>query len=380
MTHEFAPFRGGVATYVEQCVHAARRLGYDARVVTVDYRGRRELPPPEQDMPVLRLPASGRLSPAGILALARGFFGLRKTFADAPVVPISVGAHLALVLLAASGAGSPRRVLNFFHGSDILRLIRRPWPAWAAFPFYRRHPHFAVASSYVRTLLAGSGLAPHPETALLAPCACAPTLLQRATDMALANAPVKNDGRLRVLTVARIHPRKGQLELARALANLPENLRRRLIYQLVGEGDDAYLRSVQTYCQGAGVACEHLGAVADDELPAIYRACTLFAMTSRSLPQSVEGFGIAYLEAAAFSRPVIAFRSGGTAEAVRDGETGLLVAENDLPALTAALTTLLSNEALRARLGAAGQAFARTFSWEKSARVLCDAALALTAS
>jgi glycosyltransferase involved in cell wall biosynthesis len=68
-----------------------------------------------------------------------------------------------------------------------------------------------------------------------------------------------------------------------------------------------------------------------------------------------EAFGIAALEAMAVGRPVVAARSGGLADIVVDGETGCLVPPGDAGELRAALRRLLADEALRARMGAAGR-------------------------
>jgi glycosyltransferase involved in cell wall biosynthesis len=73
------------------------------------------------------------------------------------------------------------------------------------------------------------------------------------------------------------------------------------------------------------------------------------------LPSLHEGLGIAALEAMAATRPVVASRTGGLAEAVADGETGLLVPPGDPDALAAALARLAADPALRRRLGEAGR-------------------------
>ncbi len=80
-------------------------------------------------------------------------------------------------------------------------------------------------------------------------------------------------------------------------------------------------------------------------------ACDVFVMPSRR-----EGLGVAALEAMAAGRPVVASRVGGLATAVLDARTGLLVPPEDPAALAEALSTLLGDGALRARLGAAGPA------------------------
>ena len=75
-----------------------------------------------------------------------------------------------------------------------------------------------------------------------------------------------------------------------------------------------------------------------------------------------EPFGIVALEASAAGKPVIASDIGGLRDIVVDGETGLLVAPDDRPALVAAMRRLISDEVLRERLGAAAAERAATFS------------------
>jgi glycosyltransferase involved in cell wall biosynthesis len=72
-------------------------------------------------------------------------------------------------------------------------------------------------------------------------------------------------------------------------------------------------------------------------------------------PSRREGYGVVAREAMAHARPVVASAVGGLAEAVVDGETGLLVAAGDVTGLRAALERLLGNTELRARLGAGGR-------------------------
>lgn len=73
-------------------------------------------------------------------------------------------------------------------------------------------------------------------------------------------------------------------------------------------------------------------------------------------PALAEGLGLALLEAQAAGVPVVGFRSGGVAEAVADGETGILVPTGDTVALGAAVVALLDDPGRRQSLGAAGRA------------------------
>ena len=380
-THEFAPFRGGVATYVQEIARGASDAGLSVEVWTADFRGREglggpaDVDTPESSLPfpVVRLPSNGRLTPGGLLMLAWGFYRRRGEWQGRPVILLSVGTQMAFFLLAALGAVSADGVTCFFHGSEVLRFRRNPFWRVLARRFYARAGGFAVNSFHVEHLLRGSGLLPTGAKIVVAPCACPAVFAE--TDAPQSAVLRDNEGNpWRVLTVARLHPRKGQAEVARALAMLPDAQRARVVYQMVGVGEESYRREIEAACRAGGIRCEWLGALDDRVLARVYAGATVYAQASRTLPQSVEGFGITFLEASFHGCPVAAFRSGGVDEAVRDCETGLLVPEGDVPALAAAVERLLGDDALRARLGTAGRRFARGFSWKESARTLCGAA------
>jgi phosphatidylinositol alpha-1,6-mannosyltransferase len=178
------------------------------------------------------------------------------------------------------------------------------------------------------------------------------------------------DAMLRILTVGRLHPRKGQLEVALALGQMPAELQSRVVYQMAGAGSEAYRRKVEAACAKNGIRAEFLDDTEDSALPSLYARCAIYAQASHREGNSVEGFGISLLEAQFHGCPVVSCRTGGVPEAVRDGETGLLVPENDQPALTDALARLIAEPDFRRTLGDAGRAFAREFSWEESARTL----------
>jgi glycosyltransferase involved in cell wall biosynthesis len=86
------------------------------------------------------------------------------------------------------------------------------------------------------------------------------------------------------------------------------------------------------------------------------------------MEQRAEGFGIALLEAAACGLPVIAARTGGIPDAVREGETGVLVDPGDLGQVEAAVSRVLDDPALASRLGQAGRRAVETFyNWDRVA-------------
>jgi phosphatidylinositol alpha-1,6-mannosyltransferase len=140
----------------------------------------------------------------------------------------------------------------------------------------------------------------------------------------------------------------------------------------VGKAD--YAKQVQSRIRELDLPVNVEGVLDEKALKLAYAASRILVMPSRPHASSIEGLGLALLEAAHFGCAVIGSRVGGIPEALRDGETGLLVPPDDPEALAAALARLLSDKHLAARMGAAGAAFVRnTFSWDRNARILMGA-------
>lgn len=134
--------------------------------------------------------------------------------------------------------------------------------------------------------------------------------------------------------------------------------------KLVIAGEGNYLAALERHVArtGAKPYVEFRGRVSEEEKVELYRRAWAMIMTSPK-----EGWGLTCLEAQACGTPVIASDSPGLREAVCDDESGILVAHGDRIALRRAIDRVLSDAALRARLGAGALAFARTFSWTRAA-------------
>jgi phosphatidylinositol alpha-1,6-mannosyltransferase len=110
-----------------------------------------------------------------------------------------------------------------------------------------------------------------------------------------------------------------------------------------------------------------MGRVPDDDLRDLYNLCEFFIMPSREIESNghIEGFGIVFLEANAFGKPVIGGQSGGVAEAVQDGVSGLLADPNSPEDIALKMETLLANPAYAKQLGQSGLERLRTrFHWD----------------
>jgi phosphatidylinositol alpha-1,6-mannosyltransferase len=157
-----------------------------------------------------------------------------------------------------------------------------------------------------------------------------------------------------LLTVGRLVLRKGQDTVIRALPQVAQAVPHAR-YMIVGDGPDA--AELRNLAVKLGVADRVVfaGRVADADLPGLYQACDVFVLPTRSDAGEVEGFGIVFLEAGAAGKPVIAGRAGGTADAVLDGATGLLIDPLDVQAVVEAIIRLAHDTALAQHLGAAGR-------------------------
>ena len=174
-----------------------------------------------------------------------------------------------------------------------------------------------------------------------------------------------------VVSVSRLVPRKGMDVLIRAAAALaPEH--RDLEVLIGGTGRD-HDRLAKLIAQ-TGAPVRLLGRVPDEHLPALYGCADVFSMTCRNrwLGLEQEGFGIVFLEAAACSVPQIAGESGGAAEAVDHGSTGLIVDDpSSVDQVTHALRALLIDPDRRHQMGVAGRERAeREFSYDVLAKRL----------
>jgi phosphatidylinositol alpha-1,6-mannosyltransferase len=153
-----------------------------------------------------------------------------------------------------------------------------------------------------------------------------------------------------VLGISRLVPRKGFDTLLRACGQLASD-GHAFVVAIAGSGRDR--DRLERIASEARAPARFLGRVDDDALPALYGASDVFAMLCRNRWAGLEqeGFGIVFLEAAASGVPQVAGASGGAADAVVDGETGLVVDRpDDVDTAARALATLLGDEQLRTRM------------------------------
>ena len=284
-------------------------------------------------------------------------------------------------------AGYPARWLSarhavpygvIVHGTELLllqaKMHRSRFKRWTARQLLGGAAVVVANSRWTaalaRTVLDALGRPTLARDVRVVPLGTTPSHFRPGIDPRSVRAKYGLDGGPWLLTVSRLDTHKGIDTAIRALpavrAAFPT-----VRYAVAGVGSHRpeFERLVATL--GLGDAVRFLGFVADDELPALYNAADLYVGPSRRYDLLAEGFGIALVEASACGLAVVAGDSGGVPDAVRDGETGLLVDPDDPAAVTAGITRLLGDPALRRRLGDAGRRAVETYyNWDRVARDL----------
>jgi phosphatidylinositol alpha-1,6-mannosyltransferase len=186
----------------------------------------------------------------------------------------------------------------------------------------------------------------------------------------VSDQPVRDrhglDGYPVVCCVSRLVARKGQDQVIRALPRIARAVPE-VRFLVVGSGP--HEASLRRLVQRVGVTDRVVftGQVAYEELPMHFRAGNVFAMPCRSRygGLEVEALGVVFLQAAAVGRPSVAGDSGGAPEAVRGGETGLVMDGRNVDAVAEAIVSLLSDPERAEAMGAAGADWVhRELTWE----------------
>jgi glycosyltransferase involved in cell wall biosynthesis len=171
-----------------------------------------------------------------------------------------------------------------------------------------------------------------------------------------------------MVTVARLTRRKGHHLTLAALARLPDDLRQRITWLVIGpDGEVDYVQELREMIANIDCDIRILGPLPSEKIRDIYAAGDVFCLTG--LPESsgrVEGFGLVYLEAGAAGLPSIATDVGGVPDAVLADESGLLVAP-DAGAIADAIAEMIIDRDMRAVLAAGAMTHARSLSWERCA-------------
>jgi phosphatidyl-myo-inositol dimannoside synthase len=356
VTNDYPPRSGGIQAYVHEL--ARRQPASQVVVYAPAWEGAAAFDA-ALPFPVVRHPTPLMLPVPAVLRRAREI--VRAEGCD--VVWFGAAAPLGLLARPLRRSGVARVVAST-HGHEagwamlpgarsVLRRIAADVDVLTVLGDYTRRRIGAVVGAAAGKLVR---LPPGVDAGLFRPGAGGARIRAR---YGLGDRPL-------VVCVSRLVPRKGQDVLVRALPAIRAAVPGAGLLLVGGGRDEGRLRRL---CGRLGVA-EHVvftGRVPWPELPAHHDAADVFAMPCRTRRGGldVEGLGIVYLEASATGKPVVAGRSGGAPDAVREGETGLLVDGRSVRQVADAVSGLLRERPRAAAMGELGREWVRReWSWD----------------
>lgn len=357
LSFDYPPNSGGIARLCSEVAVGCTRVGIDVQVIT-SAPGKGIAMPPSRTRE-LRVRHSRPWREWDIYRTLRNRIGRW---------PVICGLWYPDGMLAHAAGVRPRVILA--HGSELMPCNAR----WRRAIWMRMLRHVCESadlvianSEYTRRLV----LEKAPRATVVAIPLAVDHEYFYPGDKEEAKRRLGVTNRVVLSTVSRLHAYKGHDVVLRAIAACSERIRGNLVYLIAGKGP--HLGELERQVADLGLADQvrFLGFVSEDDLPNLYRASDLFLLCTREAAerQEVEGFGLAFLEAQACGTPVIGTRTGGIPDAVKEGEGGWLIEQDDAAALSRFLSQLVDDphtfiaEGKRARMRMEQQC-----TWERYVR------------
>lgn len=232
----------------------------------------------------------------------------------------------------------------FLHGLDFDLARRNPWKRWLTRRILRGATHVVTNSKALAGEVAAfAGIA---VPMVVYPCVSDELVVDAASHHPQPppsyprDKPPTEGSCLRLLTVGRLVERKGHIKVLEAMRDFPN-----LHYTIVGDGPMRTAIEKRIDELGLHDRVTVRTDVTNEEMPDVYHNADVFVMPSTKSATDREGFGIVYIEAAAFGVPSIAVRQPGVDEAILDGVTGWLI-DDTVDALRDALCHIRSDRAV----------------------------------
>ncbi len=258
----------------------------------------------------------------------------------------------------------PVHFVVYLHGNDVLCPLRNSWLR-SLFTFTLNRTNKIICnSSFTRDYLQANCAISIPVVVVNPQLRPEKFGISSPSNLFHLRSKVRQawqipDTAITILTVGRLVKRKGFDRVIECLPQL-SNEGIDVHYLICGKGKmDSELKELASQLNVADKV-HFAGFVPDQELANYYAACDIFAMLTFLEPneQSIEGFGIVYLEAGYFGKPVIASKVGGVIDAVHHGQNGILIDSNSDAEILAGLQKLCRDSKLRQQLGNKGREMA----------------------
>ena len=167
----------------------------------------------------------------------------------------------------------------------------------------------------------------------------------------------------RLITVSRFDKRKNHEKVIMALRNLKQKYPD-IVYICIGDGDEA--KNIKDLVKELDLSSQVMffKDISSDLKNSLLAKSDIFVMPSIIHKTSVEGFGIAYVEAAQYSIPSLGGKDGGASDAIEHDKTGLICDGNNLDDVYSSLDTMIENKKYL-ELGKNAKEYVAKFQWEK---------------
>jgi len=262
--------------------------------------------------------------------------------------------HVTAEPYALAALSALRPVVVTAHGTYVPLLVGKPlWGALYARMF--RRSTVTCVSDYTAEQVRAA--LPLVQTTVI-PNGVDVDALRRSVPPVAKSGPT-------VITIGQLKERKGSHILVEAMREVCAKVPTARLLLIGDDSDSAFVDVLRAKVADYGIAgaVRFAGRVSDDVKIGWLQAADVFALPALNAAGKFEGFGLVYLEASATGLPVIGTRGNGAEQAIRDGETGFLIDQNDPAALAARIIELLTHSALRQRMGSAGWEYAEAHRW-----------------
>ena len=366
ITQDFLPEIGGIETYSsELSSRIYNKFDFFTLICPFKKKARDE----ELDFPVKRIKTSNTLLFTKI--------GTALSELTKKVGPLDASFHTQWQTIPhALKAKEKGRLKRVFVAAHTRELLYNPFGSGILASWYfnrmkrllTKADHFFPVSDYTKSLLVDLGI---PEERI--------TVIKNGVDPTQFYPIPKNEipgeyifSDVVLLSVTRLVERKGIDLVLKAFLKVVKEFPSAM-YLIAGEGREKNRLVKLAESLGISSNVKFLGKVDYKELNRLYNACTMFVLPSRTIPPDVEGFGIAFLEANACSKPVIGTNSGGIPSAIIEGETGFMIQEENEKQLVEKILYLFRNPDYANEMGIKGRKrVVEKLNWNTISETLVD--------
>lgn len=260
------------------------------------------------------------------------------------------------ILAVVASIGLRKKIVITAIGSSSIQPLDRPVPLFLSKMAYRRADAVTAISSYVARAITTK--VPELPIQVIIPGIEYEYFTGKSGSVSTRERPY-------ILSVAKVKPRKG-LHISLRAFEVAARVFPELEYVIVGVCEGSYALEIQALVRELSIEDRvvFMQGISDEELVSLYREAELFMLLPQNDDNDVEGFGLVFVEAAAFGLPVIGAKESGAEDAVLDGENGYLVDPLDFESAGEHIVRIMNDRSLRERFEKRSVEFAEACDWK----------------